>query len=87
MDVGKGGVIKRMVFRGGCSLVLNLGDLDAVEYVILKNIKSFERDFERQARVPGRGGDPDGAAPATSLYVDDDRDWRLKFNLLHRMPS
>ena len=85
VDVGEDGASKRMIFRGGCSLVLNLGDLDAVEFVILKNIKSFER-FERQ-RDYITGGDPGGAAPATSLYVDDDRDWRLKFNLLHRTPS
>ena len=33
----------RMIFRGGCSLILSLGDLNRVEYVIVKNIKSYGR--------------------------------------------
>ena len=70
-----------MVFRGGCSLIFNLGDLNTVEYVILKNIKSYER-FQRQAAYLN-GEDPDGAAPSASLYAADDRDSRLRFNLLH----
>ena len=28
-----------MVFRGGCSIILDLGDLNTVFYVISKNIK------------------------------------------------
>lgn len=70
-----------MVFRGGCSLIFNLGDLNTVEYVILKNIKSYER-FQRQAAYLN-GDDPDGAMPSASLYAADDRDSRLRFNLLH----
>jgi hypothetical protein len=84
-DIGDGGQRKRMVFRGGCSLVLSLGDLNTVEYVILKNVKSYER-FCRQAAYMN-GEDPDGAAPSASLYAGDDRDWRLQFNLLHRRDS
>jgi hypothetical protein len=84
-DIGDGGQRKRMVFRGGCSLVLSLGDLNTVEYVILKNVKSYER-FCRQAAYMN-GEDPDGAAPSASLYAGDDRNWRLQFNLLHRRDS
>ena len=46
-NIGEGGEMKRMVFRGGCSLIFSLGNLNTVEYVILKNIKSYER-FQRQ---------------------------------------
>ena len=84
-DIGDKGHRKRMVFRGGCSLILSLGDLNTVEYVILKNIKSYDR-FLRQAAYMN-GEDPAGAAPSESLYASDDRDWRLDFNLLHRRGS
>lgn len=84
-DIGGPGQRKRMVFRGGCSLVLSLGDLNTVEYVILKNIKSYDRFCRQAAYVNGE--DPEGAAPSQSLYADDDREWRLHFNLLHRHGS
>ena len=84
-DIGEGGQQKRMVFRGGCSLILSLGNLNTVEYVILKNIKSYRR-FRRQAMYMN-GEDSDGAAPSASLYASDDRNWRLNFNLLHRHGS
>jgi hypothetical protein len=70
-----------MDFRGGCSLILTLGNLNKVEYVVQKNIKSYRR-FERQ--VAYQRGDERGAAPATSMYADDFRPWNLNFNLLHR---
>jgi hypothetical protein len=73
---------KKMVFRGGCSLILSLGNLNEVEYVIQKNIKSYDR-FCRQAAYV-RGELDTGAAPVNSIYADDDREWRLDFNLLHR---
>jgi hypothetical protein len=81
-DVGTDGAAKRMVFRGGCSLILSLGNLNLVEYVVLKNIKSYDR-FCRQADYIN-GEDPNAAAQSSSLYSDDDREWRLDFNLLHR---
>jgi hypothetical protein len=84
-DIGDGGQQKQMVFRGGCSLIFSLGDLNMVEYVILKNIKSYDR-FLRQAAYMN-GEDPDSAAPSESLYAGDDRDWRLNFSLLHRRES
>ena len=74
-----------MVFRGGCSLILSLGNLNLVEYVVLKNIKSYNR-FCRQADYIN-GEDPNAAAQSSSLYSDDDREWRLDFNLLHRHQS
>jgi hypothetical protein len=80
-DVGEPGQPKRMVFRGGCSLIFSLSNLNTVEYVILKNIKSYDR-FQRQAAYVN-GDDPDGAAPSASLYASEDRDARLHFNLLH----
>jgi hypothetical protein len=81
-DIGDEGQPHKMVFRGGCSLILSLGNLNQVEYVIQKNIKSYER-FQRQAAY-ARGDDESAAALAASLYANDDRDWRLDFNLLHR---
>ena len=84
-DIGEPGQPKRMVFRGGCSMVFTLGNLNAVEYVILKNIKSYDR-FQRQAAYMN-GNDRDGAAPSASMYAGDDRDARLHFNLLHHYGS
>ena len=45
-----------MVFRGGWSLILNLGNLNTVEYVIVKNIKSYERFREQAAYLNGEDG-------------------------------
>lgn len=81
-DVGIDGAHKPMVFRGGCSLILSLGNLNTVEHVIVKNIKSYER-FRAQAAYLN-GEDESGAAPSQSLYANDDREWQLNFNLLHR---
>jgi hypothetical protein len=80
-EIGEDGERKEMVFRGGCSLILRLGTSNEVEYVVLMNVKSFQR-FERQRKY--LLGEGEGAAPSTSLYADDDRPWRLDFNLLHR---
>jgi hypothetical protein len=79
-DVGEDGQTKLMVFRGGCSLIFSLGDLNTVEYVILKNIKSYER-FRRQAAY--LNGDEDGPAPLSSTYADDGRSPHIRFDLLH----
>jgi len=83
VDVGEDGVIKPMIFRGGCSLILKLGDLNVVEYVIVKNIKSYQR-FSDQAKYV-KGEDENAARASFSLYSDDDRELRLDFNLLHRL--
>jgi len=79
-DVGEDGQTKHMVFRGGCSLIFSLGNLNTVEYVVLKNIKSYER-FQRQ--VAYLNGDEDGPAPSSSTYGDDGRSPRIHFDLLH----
>jgi hypothetical protein len=81
-DVGSDGVRKRMVFRGGCSLILGLGSLNKVEYVVVKNIKSYRR-FRAQADYIN-GEDENAAPQSSSLYANDDREWQLNFNLLHR---
>jgi hypothetical protein len=81
-DVGTDGVRKPMVFRGGCSLILSLGNLNTVEYVIVKNIRSYDRFCAQAAYLNGE--DESGAAPSESLYANDDREWQLHFNLLHR---
>jgi hypothetical protein len=81
-DIGKNGKDKLMIFRGGCSLLLSLGNLNRVEYVVRKNIRSYQRFCRQAAYMNGEG--EHAAAQAASLYLDDDRDWRLNFNLLHR---
>lgn len=81
-DIGEDGEYKPMVFRGGCSLILSLGNLNTVEYVIQKNIRSYHRFCRQMAYARGEHGT--GAAPSMSMYADDDRNWRLDFNLLHR---
>jgi hypothetical protein len=80
-EIGEDGEHKKIVFRGGCSLILRLGSPNDVEYVVRKDIKSYRR-FERQRKY--LLGEGEGPAPSTSLYTDDDRPWRLNFNLLHR---
>ena len=82
-DIGDDDESLTMVFRGGCTLILNLGNLNNVEYVILKNIKSYNR-FCRQAAY-ARGEYGTGGAPSPSIYDNDDRHWRISFNLLHRL--
>lgn len=83
-DVGTDGVSRRMVFRGGCSLILSLGNLNLVEYVVLKSIKSYRR-FCRQASYVN-GEDETVAARSSPLYAGD-REWQINFNLLHRHTS
>ena len=80
-DIGEDGARKRMVFRGGCSLILSLGSLSVVDHAIVKNIKSYDRFLKQAAYARG---EEEGGAARSSLYADDDRDWRLNFNLLHR---
>ena len=80
-DIGEDGESSLMMFRGGCILLLSLGDLNTVEYVVMKNIKSFGR-FQRQAQY--QRGELPGGASSSSMYADDDRPWRIDFNLLHQ---
>ena len=79
-DIGQPGSPRAMVFRGGCSLILSLGNLNSVEYVIQKNIKSYGR-FRRQAAY--LSGEDSRGSESSSLYNDDDREWQINFALLH----
>lgn len=80
-DIGTDGERKLMVFRGGCSLVFSFGALNTVDYVIQKNIRSHRR-FSQQAEY--LRGDTTGGVTNSSMYADDDRDSRIRFDLLHR---
>lgn len=80
-EIESGGTRRRMIFRGGASLILSLGSLNTVEYIIVKNIRSYDRFRAQAAYVSGETSAPPlGVSP----YDDDDRPWRLDFNLLHR---
>jgi hypothetical protein len=79
-DIGDGDGLRPMVFRGGCSLILSFGNLNRVEYVVVKNIKSYDR---YQQQVAYMNGDT-GAPLAVSPYAGDERPARLQFNLLHQ---
>jgi hypothetical protein len=81
-DVGTDGEYKLMVFRGGCSLILQFGEDNTVEYVVVKNIRSYRRFCEQACYI--RGEAEHAAAPSPSLYANDDRERKLNFNLLHR---
>ena len=63
------------------SLVLSLGNLNTVDYVIVKNIKSYERFA---AQVAYLNGETDGGAAAASTYAATIGWPRIEFNLLHR---
>ena len=82
VDIGDEGVVKEMAFRGGCSLMMRLGSLNAIEHAIVKNIKSYRRFREQRAYL--RGEKEGAQPPSASLYTDDDREPLLAFNLLHR---
>jgi hypothetical protein len=79
-DIGAGDGLRPMVFRGGCSLILSFGNLNRVEYVVVKNIRSYDR---YQQQVAYMNGDT-GAPLAVSPYAGDERPARLQFNLLHQ---
>ena len=79
-DLGSGDGVRPMVFRGGCSLILSFGNLNRVEYVIVKNIKSYDRYQEQVGYMNGDTGTPLAVSP----YADDERPARLQFDLLHQ---
>jgi hypothetical protein len=60
---------------------LSLGQLNAVEFVVQKNIRSYRRFCAQAAYLRG---DSDPLPPSMSMYAGDARDWRVNFNLLHR---
>ena len=79
-DLGADGESRPMVFRGGCSVILSFGDLNRVDYVVVKNVRSFDRYRAQVAYMNGDTGTP----LATSPYADDARPLRIQFNLLHQ---
>jgi len=79
VDIGEDGLRLPMIFRGGCSIILSLGN--TVDFVIQRNIKSYRR-FEAQRAY--MRGETDAPSPSLSLYTDERRPWQLDFNLLHR---
>ena len=79
---GKRKEVRPMVFRGGCTIIMSLGELNQVEYIVVKNITSYRR-FLEQAKY--FNGDDDCAVNlAESMYADGYRERRINFNLLHR---
>jgi len=82
IDISETGRRRPMVFRGGCTIILSLGQLSKVEYLIVKSIKSYRRCEAQKAYLNGEDGS--GTAPAISFYGDGSRDMQLDFNLLHR---
>lgn len=80
VDIGDGRTPQPMVFRGGASLILTLGSLNEVEYVVVKNVKSYERFREQLAYLRGETGPP----PKAARMYGDTRPLRIDFNLVHR---
>ena len=80
-DIGEVGEPDSMIFRGGFSLLLSLGELSKVDYVIRKDITSYHR-FCKQ--VEYLNGDGEDAAPtSSSLYAGYKRELNLNFARLH----
>lgn len=69
-----------MKFRGGCTLVFRSGaDID-IEYVVRKNLKSFER-FDRQRKYQFE--EPTNVVALTSTYESPTAPSTLNFKHLH----
>jgi hypothetical protein len=71
-----------MKFRGGCTLLLDLNDIGQVQYVVTKNVRSYDR-FTRQ-RDYMTGADEMAPSMSSSLYASDTRERKINFNLLHQ---
>lgn len=71
---------REMRFRGGCSLILSLGNLNVVEFAVQKHIKSYKRLLRQMQFM---NGETDAAPASMSLYEDERRSARINFNLLH----
>jgi hypothetical protein len=80
-DIGPTKTPRLMRFRGGSTLIFNLGALNAVELVVQKNIKSFRRFSDQKRYFLGEG---DFVPPSLSAYSDPERTGRLNFSLLHQ---
>ena len=49
--IGDGGERREMVFRGGCQMVLDLGDLNKADYVIVEEHQELSALPKRPAYV------------------------------------
>jgi hypothetical protein len=81
MDIGEPGSPQIMVFRGGCTLVMNLGSSNHVAYVVHKNIRSWDRFRRQRDYLLGEG---EGSQPSMSIYAGDERAREVQFRLLHQ---
>ncbi|MDB4913954.1 MAG: hypothetical protein JWM95_1598 [Gemmatimonadetes bacterium] len=79
VDIGTKKEPNEIVFRGGCSLIFGLGNLNSAEYVVSKSIKSYERYRAQVDYITGESGE----SPDLTMYADG-RERRLNFQLLHR---
>jgi hypothetical protein len=80
-DIGEGGEAVPMFFRGGCSLILSLGEDNSVEYVIRKDIISYRRFCHQKEYLNGES--EDAAPTSSSLYADYKREMKMNFARLH----
>jgi hypothetical protein len=79
VDIGTKEQPNVVVFRGGCSLILGLGQLNTAEYVVVKNITSYARFKAQVDYLTGESG----PSPNLSMYAEG-RERRINFRLLHR---
>lgn len=80
IDISDDNTENLMTFRGGCTLLFSLGDLNKIDLVVQKNIKSFRRYEEQRDYLLGDAG----PQPTTiSTYDADERARTINFNLLH----
>ncbi len=75
------GTQRTMKFRGGCTLVLRSGADINIEYIVRKNLKSFER-FERQRKYQFE--EPDNVVALASTYDNPAPPSTLNFKHLHK---
>jgi len=67
-------------FRGGCTMILSLGNLQKIEFAIVKNIRSQFR-FEQQVKYQLSGEDL--SMGLTTYNGSDDNSSNLNFKFLH----
>ncbi len=73
---------RKIIFRGGCTIIFNMNSDYAVEFIITKNINS-QRRFARQAAY--QSGEVTGALPLSDTMHDRESDaFRLSFRSLHK---
>ena len=68
-------------FRGGCTIILSLSNLNKMEFALVKNIRS-QRRFDYQLKFQQSGGD-DSLGLTTYDTSSSDNDNDLSFKHLH----